>query len=311
MPGGADASIQRMTGTPLRTPTRRPPEPRLSDEREAARAVDYITVISPAVRWPRLDLGELWRFRELLAIFIWRDLKVRYKQTVIGAAWAVFQPVFTALVYTLIFGRFAKFPSGNLPYPVFAFAGVLAWQYFSASLNTASASVVSNVPLVTKVYFPRLLLPIAGVVVPLVDLVLASTVLVGMIIWFHTWPSPAIALAPLFILLALVTALGGALGLSALNTRYRDVPYAIPVFMQVLPFLSGVPYSLEGAPTKWQWLLSLNPVTAVVTGWRWTVLDGPPPVPGQVAVSVSVALLIFAGGLAYFRRSEPRFADTI
>jgi lipopolysaccharide transport system permease protein len=300
-----------VTETFLRTTRRPSPELRSPDEQEAARRADYVTVITPAVRWPRLDLRELWRFRELLTIFIWRDLKVRYKQTVIGAAWALFQPAFTALVYTLVFGRFARFPSGNLPYPVFAFSGVLAWQYFSASLNTASASVVANVPLVTKVYFPRLLLPIAGVLVPLVDLLLASTVLVGMIIWFHTWPSWVIVFSPFFILLALVTALGGALTLSALNTRYRDVPYAIPVFMQVLPFLSGVPYSLEGAPEKWQWILSFNPVTAVVAGWRWTVLDGPAPVPGQLAIGVAVALAVFAGGLAYFRRTEPRFADTI
>ena len=225
-----------------------------------------------ATRWPRLDLGELWRFRELLGIFIWRDLKVRYKQTHIGAVWAIFQPAFTALVYTLIFGKFAKFPSGNLPYPIFAFSGVLAWQYFSSALNVASGSLLANVPLVTKVYFPRLLLPIAGVLVPLVDLVLASVVLTGMIIWFHTWPGRAIALAPLFILLALVTALGASLGLSALNVRYRDVAYAIPLFMQVLPFLSGVPYSLDGAPEKWQWLLSLNPLTAVVAG---CALDDP------------------------------------
>ena len=294
----------------------RPHEGREQAEIRTARssqrnAAAYVTVIGPSVRWPRLDVGELWRFRELLGIFVWRDLKVRYKQTIIGAAWAIFQPLFTALVYTLIFGKFAKFPSGNLPYPIFAFSGVLAWQYFSASLNTASASVVSNVPLVTKVYFPRLLLPLAGVLVPLVDLGLASIVLVGMMVWFHTWPSAVGVLAPLFILLALVTALGGALTLSALNTRYRDVPYAIPVFMQVLPFLSGVPYSLDGAPEKWQWILSLNPVTGVVAGWRWTVLQGPQPVPGQLAVSVAVALLLFASGLLYFRRSEPRFADTI
>jgi lipopolysaccharide transport system permease protein len=300
-----------MAGTPLKTRARPSSGTPAGAGHEPVSRADHVTVISPAARWPKLDLSELWRFRELLGIFIWRDLKVRYKQTVVGALWAVFQPVFTALVYTLVFGRFAKFPSGRLPYPVFAFSGVLAWQYFSASLNTASASVVANVPLVTKVYFPRLLLPIAGVLVPLVDLTLASSVLVAMIIWFHTWPSPAIVLAPLFILLAMVTALGAALGLSALNTRYRDVPYAIPVFMQVLPFLSGVPYSLEGAPAKWQWLLSFNPVTAVVSGWRWTVLDGPKPVLGQVAISVGVALTLFALGLAYFRRSEPRFADTI
>ena len=259
-------------------------------ETRASERANFVTVIAPAVRWPRLDLGELWRFRELLAIFIWRDLKVRYKQTSIGAAWALFQPVFTAVVYTLVFGKFAKFPSGNLPYPVFAFAGVLAMQYFSSALSTASASVVANVPLVTKVYFPRL---------------------VGMIAWFHTWPTWVVVFAPLFILLALVTALGAALALSALNTRYRDVPYVIPLFMSVLPFLSGVPYSLDGAPEKWQWLLSLNPVTGVVAGWRWAVLDGPEPVLGQMAVIAGVALLVFAAGLAYFRRSEPRFADTI
>jgi lipopolysaccharide transport system permease protein len=271
----------------------------------------HVTVIRVAGGWPRLDLAELWRFRELLAIFIWRDLKVRYKQTHIGALWAVFQPAFTALVYTLIFGKFAKFPSGNLPYPIFAFSGVLAWQYFASALNVSSASIVANVPLVTKVYFPRLLLPIAGVLVPLVDLVLACVVLVGMIFWFHTWPGPAIVLAPFFILLALLTALGASLALSALNVRYRDVAYAIPVFMQVLPFLSGVPYSLDGAPEKWQWLLSLNPLTAVVAGWRWTVLDGPEPVLGQLAISVAVAVLVFVAGIAYFRRSEPRFADSI
>jgi lipopolysaccharide transport system permease protein len=284
------------------------------DETGKARELDrpeYVTVIRPPTQWPRLHLGELWRYRELLTIFIWRDLKVRYKQSFIGAGWAVFQPAFTALVYTLIFGRFAKFPSGNLPYPIFAFSGVLAWQYFSSALNVSSGSLVSNVPLVTKVYFPRLLLPLAGVLVPLVDFVLALVVMIGLMAWYHTWPGPAAVLAPLFILLALIAALGSSLVLSALNVRYRDIPYVIPLFMQVLPFLSGVPYSLDGAPVKWQWLLSLNPMTAVIAGWRWTVLGGPRPVGGQLAISVGVALLILCGGLAYFRRSEPRFADTI
>jgi lipopolysaccharide transport system permease protein len=296
------------------TQVKPPPAPtsaELEERNPRLERAGHVTVIRVAGGWPRLDLAELWRFRELLAIFIWRDLKVRYKQTHIGALWAVFQPAFTALVYTLIFGKFAKFPSGNLPYPIFAFSGVLAWQYFASALNVSSASIVANVPLVTKVYFPRLLLPIAGVLVPLVDLVLACVVLVGMIFWFHTWPGPAIVLAPFFILLALLTALGASLALSALNVRYRDVAYAIPVFMQVLPFLSGVPYSLDGAPEKWQWLLSLNPLTAVVAGWRWTVLDGPEPVLGQLAISVGVAVLVFVAGIAYFRRSEPRFADSI
>jgi lipopolysaccharide transport system permease protein len=286
------------------------PRPAPTPAAETARKVD-VTVIAPPSSWPKVRLGELWRYRGLLAVFVWRDLKVRYKQTVIGVAWAIFQPLFTALVYTFIFGRFAKFPSENLPYPIFAYSGVLAWQYFAAGLNVASSSVVGNVPLVTKVYFPRLLLPIGGVLVPLVDLCLSLTVMVGMMIWFHVTPSPVIALAPLFILLAMITALGAGLTLSALTVRYRDVPYAIPLFMQILPFLSGVMYSFKAMPVKWQWVLSLNPVSGVVTGWRWAVLGGLPPNLGQLAVSSAVAVLLLVVGLAYFRRSEPRFADTI
>jgi lipopolysaccharide transport system permease protein len=271
----------------------------------------YVTVIRPATSWPSVNLRELWRYRELLGVFAWRDLKVRYKQTVIGAAWALFQPLFTALVYTFIFGRFAKFPSHGLPFPLFAFAGVLAWQYFAAALNTASSSVVSNVPLVTKVYFPRLLLPLGAVLVPLVDFLLAIPIMVGMMFWWHIFPSARIVFAPFFILLALVSALGAGLTLSAINVRFRDVPYAIPLFMQVLPFLSGVVYALDALPQKWQWVLSINPLTAVVSGWRWAVVSGYPPVPGQLALSVGVALLLLVGGLAFFRHTEPRFADQI
>ena len=244
-------------------------------------------------------------------ILIWRDLKVRYKQTVIGAGWAIFQPVVTAAVYTLVFGRFAKFPSGRLPYPIFAFAGLLAWGYFSSAMTVSSTSLVANVGLLTKVYFPRLLLPLSAVLVPLVDFALALLVLVGMMAWYDTWPSAAAVLAPAFIVLAFITALGIGLFLSALQVRYRDVPYVLPVFMQILPFLSGVPYALDGVPQKWQWLLSLNPMTAVISGWRWTMLNGPRPVGGQVAVGVGVAVLLLAAGLAFFKRSEPKFADTI
>ena len=272
---------------------------------------DFVTVIRPSKAWPSVDFRELWRYRELLGIFIWRDLKVRYKQTAIGAVWAVFQPLFTAVVYSLIFGRFAKFPSGSLPYPIFAFAGLLAWQYFSAALNVAAGSLTANVALVTKVYFPRLLLPLAGVLMPLVDFLLAFWVLIAMMFWYHTYPGSQVVLAPLFILLALVSALGAGLGLAALTARFRDVPYVIPAVMQVLPFLSGVPFALNGVPEKWQWLLSLNPLTTVVAGWRWCLLDGPKPVFGQVLLGTGVALLTLFFGLAYFRRSEPRVADTI
>lgn len=299
-----------MPPTELQIPKTPAPVPDRAPRADEGRD-DFVTVIRPATGWPRIDFAELWRYRELLGIFIWRDLKVRYKQTAIGAGWAIFQPLFTAVVYSLIFGRFAKFPSGSLPYPIFAFAGILAWQYFSGALNVSSGSLVSNVALVTKVYFPRLLLPLAGVLVPLVDFLLAFWVLIGMMFWFHVFPGAQVVLAPLFILLALVTALGAGLGLSALNARFRDVPYAIPAIMQVLPFLSGVPYALNGVPVKWQWLLSVNPITTVVTGWRWCLLDGPPPVLGQAALSGGVALLMLFTGLAYFRRSEPRVADTI
>jgi homopolymeric O-antigen transport system permease protein len=270
-----------------------------------------VTVIRPPTRWPRVDFTELWHHRELLGIFVWRDLKVRYKQSVIGIGWAIFQPAFTALVYTLVFGKFAKFPSGRLPYPIFAFSGLLVWGYFAAALNTASGSLLANVTLVTKVYFPRLLLPLAGVLVPLVDFLLASLVMIAMMVWYDTWPGPAGFMAPFFVLLALVTALGASLMLSALNVRYRDIPYVIPAFMQVMPFLSGVPYSFDGIPEKWQWILSLNPIFSVVAGWRWTILGGPQPVLGQVAIGTAVALAMLAFGLAYFRRSEPKFADTI
>jgi lipopolysaccharide transport system permease protein len=272
---------------------------------------DFVTVIRPSKAWPRVDFRELWRYRELLGIFVWRDLKVRYKQTAIGAGWAIFQPLFTAVVYSLIFGRFAKFPSGSLPYPIFAFAGLLAWQYFSAALNVTAGSLVANVALVTKVYFPRLLLPLTGVVVPLVDFLLAFWVLIAMMFWYDTYPGVQVVIAPLFILLALVSALGAGLGLAALNARFRDVPYALPAIMQVLPFLSGVPYALNGVPEKWQWLLSLNPITTVVTGWRWCLLDAPPPVLGQALLGAGVAVVTLFCGLAYFRRTEPRVADTI
>lgn len=279
---------------------------------ERGERVERVVVVQPAPRWPRLDVGELWHYRELLLTFVWRDLKVRYKQTFIGVAWALLVPVFTAVVYTVVFGKFAKFPSGNLPYPLLAFSGVLPMQYFSSALTQASGSLVANVPLVTKVYFPRVLLPMSGVVVPFLDFLIGFAVLLGLMAWFGAWPSgPVVLLALPFLLLALVAALGAGLGLSALNVRFRDVPYAIPVFLQVLPLLSAVPYAFESIPEKWQWTLSVNPMTAVISGWRWTVLDGAPPDPGKLAVSVGVACLLFLAGLAFFRRSEPRFADTI
>ena len=273
---------------------------------------ERVFVIRPAPRWPQLDFGELWHYRELLATFVWRDIKVRYKQTFLGVTWAILVPVFTAAVYVIVFGKFAKFPSGLTPYPTLVYAGLLPMQYFTSALNGSSISLVSNANLVTKVYFPRVLLPLAAVSTPIVDFLLGMLVLLGLMAKYGTWPSgPQVLLAPVFILLALVTALGAGFFLSALNVRYRDVPYAIPVFMQVLPFVSGVPFELSQIPVKWQWIFSINPITTVIAGWRWAVLGAHAPNPGQAAVGVAVAVLLLLCGLTFFRRSEPRFADTI
>jgi lipopolysaccharide transport system permease protein len=298
-----------MTETELELRETQAPKVAPADEQDR---VERVFTIRPAPRWPHLDFGELWHYRELLLTFVWRDVKVRYKQTFLGVAWAILVPVFTATVYIVIFGKFANFPRGELAYPILVFSGLLPMQYFTSSLSNSSASLITNANLVTKVYFPRVLLPLAGVVVPIVDFLLGSVVLLALMARYDTWPSGAtLLLSPLFILLASVTALGIGFGLSALNVRYRDVPYAIPVFLQVLPFVSGVPYALTEIPTKWQWILSLNPMTAVISGWRWTVLGAEAPDPGQVGVSVAVAVLLLLAGLAFFRSSEPRFADTI
>jgi lipopolysaccharide transport system permease protein len=275
-------------------------------------AVNRVSVIRPAPRWPHLDISELWHYRELLGTLIWRDLVVRYKQTFLGIAWALLVPIFTAAVYVVVFGKFANVPSGGTPYVSLVFAGVLPMQYFASALTGSSMSLAMNLPLVTKVYFPRTLLPLAAVAVPLVDFIFGLPVLLVLMWVQDTWPAGIeVVFAPLFIALALVTALGAGFLLSAINVRYRDVRYMIPVFLQVLPLLSGVMYAVQQIPEKWQWILAFNPMTAVITGWRWAVLDAAAPDPGQTAVGVAVGIALFLGGLAVFRASEPRFADTI
>jgi lipopolysaccharide transport system permease protein len=277
-----------------------------------ADAAGRVTVIRPASRIPRLQIDELWHYRELLWTLVWRDVAVRYKQTFLGVAWAILVPAFTALVYVIVFGKFANFPAGSTPYPSLVVAGVLPMQYFASALSLASMSLLSNLPLVTKVYFPRTLLPLGGVCVPLVDFVVGLPVLVFLIWKYDTWPSGWETLtAPLWILLAVLTVLGMSFLLAAINVRYRDVRYMIPVFLQVLPLLSGVMFAVDQIPAKWQWILSLNPMTSVIAGWRWAVLDAAQPNMGQVAVGVAVACVLFVIGLATFRSSEPKFADTI
>ena len=269
-------------------------------------------VIRPAPRWPHLDVRELWHYREVLGTIVWRDVMVRYKQTFLGVVWAILVPAFTATVYVVVFGKFAKFPSGNVSYPSLVVAGVIPTQYFASALSSSSMSLVGNLPLVTKVYFPRVLLPMAAVLVPIVDFLVGLPVLLGLMALYGTWPEGTqVATAPLFLALALIAALGAGFFLSSLNARYRDVPYLIPVFLQVLPLVSGVMYAVEELPNKWQWILSFNPMTAVIAGWRWAVLGAAEPNWAHTAVGVGVAFAIFLLGLTVFRASEPRFADTI
>lgn len=270
------------------------------------------TVIRPASRRPHLDLGELWRYRELAATFAWRDLKVRYKQSLIGAAWAILQPVMTMVVFTFIFGTFAHVPSQGLPYPAFSYSGILPWTYFASALGAASGSLAMNSSLVTKIYFPRLLLPLAAVTVPVVDFLLACTVLGGLMGWYGLSVGVHALLAPVFMVLAAATALGVGLIFAVVNVRYRDVPYAIPYVIQIWLFLSPVIYPIKALHHSWERLiLSLNPMSGVITGFRWSLLGTSPPTALQLLLSVLAAVAFLAVGLVIFRSSEPRFADTI
>lgn len=270
------------------------------------------TVIRPIEHAPLLDLRELWHYRELLFIFVWRDLKVRYKQTAVGVGWVLLQPLMTMLIFTFFLGRYAKAPTNGLPYPIFIMSGLLPMILFSSAVSQSSASIVSSSSLVTKVYFPRVLLPLAAAAVPLVDLMLSFSLLIGLMFYYSMFPSGAlIALAPLFLILALVGALGIGLFLSALYVRYRDVPFAIPFFLQLLPWVSGVYLSLNKLPQHWQWIFALNPMSGVVMAWRWVMLGQTAPDLGKFALGCAVAVVLFVFGLVFFKRSEPRFADTI
>ena len=303
----AAASIARVTETRLET---REPEARARTEQTAAQAT-RVTVIKPAPRWPHLDISEFWHYRELFVMLVWRDIKVRYKQSFIGAFWAILQPVMLMVVFSLVFGKFARFSAEGLPYQLFAYSGLLPWTYFASALALSSTSVVSNVNLVTKVYFPRVFLPFAGSAVPAVDFALAFVVLAGMMAWYNTAVGPEIVLMPVFLALAFLTALGVGLFFSAVNVRYRDVPYAVPFLVQTWMWLSPVAYSIRALPERWEWVFALNPMSGVINGFRWTIVGTPAPSAGQLAVSVGTALVFFLFGLAFFRRSEPRFADTI
>jgi len=268
-------------------------------------------VIQPDTSLFHLDLPALWHYRELLYFLVWRDIKVRYKQTVLGVGWAIIQPLMMMVVFTLVFGRFAKIPSDGLPYPIFAFAALLPWTYFSEALNRASVSVVNETNLVQKIYFPRLLLPISGVVTPLVDFVPAFGVFLVMMVWYGILPAWSVCALPIFVLLALLTALSVSLWLSALNVKYRDVKHTIPFLVQLWLYASPVVYPISLVPQEWRVLYSLNPMAGVVEGFRWALLNKESPDFAVVAVSAGVVVALLVGGLTFFNRMEQTFADVI
>lgn len=270
-----------------------------------------VVVIEPPSRWVPIRLGELWAFRDLLYFLAWRDLKVRYKQTFIGAAWAILQPLLTMLVFTLFFGRLAKIPSDGFPYPVFAFCGLLPWQLFAFSLAETSNSLIANKQLVTKVYFPRLLLPASSLVVGIVDFALAFVVLLGLMLGYGILPTWRVVFLPAFILLALVAALGVGLWLAALNVKYRDVRYTLPFLTQFWLLATPIAYPSSLLPEKWRVLYGLNPMSGVVEGFRWAILGSGTGAGPMVAVSAAVSVLILIGGMYYFRRIERSFADLL
>lgn len=267
--------------------------------------------IKPSTGLAALRLRDLWIYRELVFFMIWRDIKVRYKQTLLGAAWAVIQPVLTMLVFNFVFGTVAKVPTEGIPYPIFSYTALLPWGLFTAALNNASRSLTSNQNMVTKIYFPRLVLPLASVLGGLVDFAIAFVILIVMMIYYKVTPTVAIWTLPLFLLLTVVTALGVALWLSAINVQYRDVNYVLPFLTQFWLFLTPVAYSAKVISEKWQIVYSLNPMAGVVNGFRWALLGTPTGPNLNMAVSIGIALIFLISGLFYFRSMERTFADMI
>jgi len=269
--------------------------------------------IKPSTGLAALNLRDLWTYRELVYFMIWRDIKVRYKQTMLGAAWALIQPVLTMLVFNFIFnGGIAKVQTdSNVPYPIFSYTALLPWGLFTAALNTASRSLTSNQNMVTKIYFPRLVLPLASVLGGLVDFAIAFVILIGLMIYYKVTPTPAIWTLPLFLLLTVITALGVALWLSAINVQYRDVNYVLPFLTQFWLFITPVAYSAKVISEKWSFVYSLNPMAGVVNGFRWALLGTNTGPDMNMAISIGVALLFLISGLFYFRGMEKTFADTI
>lgn len=255
---------------------------------------------------------DLWRFRELFLFLSWRDILVRYKQTVIGIAWSVIRPLLTMVVFTVIFGNVAKMPSQGVPYPILVYAAMLPWQFFSNSFSEASNSLVTNSNLLTKVYFPRLIVPTSAVIVSLVDFLISFVILIGLMIGFQYMPSWKILTLPLFLVLALVASLGSSLFIAALNVKYRDFRYVVPFIVQFGLYISPVGFSSNVIPEQWRLLYSLNPMVGVIDGFRWAILGNSTPIywPAMI-LSIVVSILLMVLGILYFRKTERGFADII
>lgn len=269
-------------------------------------------LVVEAGRSERRYWADLWRYRELFYFLAWRDILVRYKQTVMGVAWAVVRPLLTMVVFTIVFGMLGKFPSNDVPYPILVYAAMLPWQFFASALADSSASLAGNANLISKVYFPRLIVPASAVITSFVDFLIAGAIMVALMAWYGAWPDARVLALPFFVALAMVASLGCGLLLSALNATYRDFRYIIPFILQLGLYVSPVGFASSIVPERWRLLYSVNPMVGVIDGFRWALLGRGNDlyVPG-LALSVLVSCGLFALGLWYFRRAERTFADVI
>jgi lipopolysaccharide transport system permease protein len=271
-----------------------------------------VILLKPPKGFSALNLRDLWIYRELVFFMIWRDIKVRYKQTLLGASWAILQPVMTMIVFTIFFGNLADVPSDGVPYPIFTYTALLPWQLFSKALQDAARSLVANRHMITKVYFPRLVLPLSSIMAGLVDFAIALVVLVGLMVYYQTPLRWATLSLPLFLFMALITALGVGLWFAALNVLYRDIAYIMPFLAQFWMFITPIVYPASMVPERWRMLYYLNPMTGVVEGFRWAMLGTVPTLPiNMILLSVVVSLVVLVSGLFYFRFMERLFADMV
>lgn len=283
-----------------------------SDMNIAESAVQRTVIIESRNGWVSLGLRDVWTYRELLYFLVWRDVKVRYKQTLLGVLWIILQPVVSMVVLSLLFGTLLKVPSGDAPYPIFAYAALLPWNYFSGALIRCSGSLVTNSHLVTKVYFPRLIIPLSSVLGGLVDFGVAFVVMFGLMLFYGVSPGWRMLLLPPVLALAILTALAFGLWLSALNVRYRDINYLVPFLVQIWMYLTPVIYGSTLIPQRFRWLLSVNPMAVVVEGFRWVLLrEGSPMSNGTAWLSIGIVLTLLVTGIIFFRRTERTFADVI